>query len=142
MRIGGWGAFEAVDPLAGRVHRDARLVVVARHPAGADAQLEPAGREDVQRGHLLGRHHRVLVVVVQHQRPDPQLARGVGRGGQRRAGRQLIPEVVGDEQGRVAEILGLAGEVGPGGGAGRGAQLDTEAEPARVRHARTLPAGE
>ena len=86
---------EAVDAHAGRVVGDAGGVVVGAHPAGADADLQPAVGEHVHGGQLLGQHDRVLVVVVEHQRADPQRGGGVGGRHHRRHGRQLVAEVVG-----------------------------------------------
>ena len=97
------------------VHRDARLLVVACViQPGAEADLEPAAGEHVDGGQLLGQHDRVLVVVVEHERADLQRGGGVGRGHQRRHGRELVAEVVGHEERGVPEVLGLAGELGPG----------------------------
>ena len=124
----------AGHPHAGRVHRDARLVVVALHPAGADAHLEPAAGQHVDGGQLLGQHDRVLVVVVEHERTHLQLGGGVGGGHQRRDGGQLVAEVIGHEQGVVAEVLGLAGQLRPVRSGRRGAELDAEAKSSIVRH--------
>ena len=43
---------------AGRIHRDAGLLVVGRHPAGAEPELEAAAGHDVERGRLLGQQRR------------------------------------------------------------------------------------
>ena len=63
----------AIDPHAVALLRDAGLLVVGREPAGADPELDPSARQHVERGDLLGQHHRVLVVVVEHERADPQI---------------------------------------------------------------------
>src|SRR3546814_8821659 len=62
----------AVDTDPRGIHRDARLVVVAAHPAGAEAHLDPAAGEHVDRRQLLGEDDRVLVVVVEDEGPDLQ----------------------------------------------------------------------
>ena len=67
-----------------RLHRDARLLVVGRHPAGADAELEAAAGDDVEGGRLLGQDDRVAEVVVEHERADPQRRGGLRRDGERR----------------------------------------------------------
>ena len=56
----------------GAVVRDARLLVVGLHPAGADAELDAAAGEHVERGDLLRQHDRVLVVVVEDEAADAQ----------------------------------------------------------------------
>ena len=59
----------------GGVEREAGLLVVGGHPARADAELEPAVGEQVDRRRLVGEHDRVLVVVAEHERADPQRRR-------------------------------------------------------------------
>ena len=88
-------------------------VVVGLHPARADAELEPAVAQQVDRRRLLGEDRRVLVVVVEHERADPQ-RRGVrGRHRDRGQRRELLAEVVGHEQRRVPEVFELARLVAP-----------------------------
>ena len=126
--------FQPVDPHAGRIHGDARLFVVAAHPAGADAELQPSARQPVDARHLLGQDHRVPVVVVENQGADPQLRRGIGGGHERHRRRELVAEVVRHEQRRVTEAFGLAGQLGPVGAGVGPAELDAEAEGSQVRH--------
>ena len=105
--------FEAVDAHRGRVVLEPERVVVGLHPARADAELEPAVAQQVDRRGLLGEDRRVLVVVVEHERADLQ-RRGVrGRHRDRRHRRQLLAEVVGHEQRRVPEVFELARLVAP-----------------------------
>ena len=78
--------------------RDAGLLVVRVHPSGSDAELDPSSREHVDRRHLLGEHDRMLVVVVEDQRADLQIGGRIGRGHHRRDRRELVAEVVGEEQ--------------------------------------------
>ena len=90
--------------------------------------IEPTPRQHVDGGQLLGEHHRVLEVVVEHEGTDLELGGGVGRRHQRRHRPQLVAEVVGHEERVVAQVLRLPGEVGPGGTGRRVGQLDAEAE--------------
>ena len=55
----------------------------------------------------------MLVVVVEHQRADPQRRRVRGRHRDRGHRRELVAEVVGHEQRRVAEVFELARLVAP-----------------------------
>ena len=122
----------AADPDAGRVVGDARLLVVGGHPARPQAELHPALGEQVEGGDLLGQHDRVAVVVAEHQGADPQVGGGLGGHGQGHQGPELVLEVVGDEQGRVAEVLDRAGQC-PARRPRRGVgQLDAEAEGGHV----------
>jgi hypothetical protein len=57
----------AGDPHTCRVGGDAGLLVVGGHPPGSQAELDPALGDQVEGGHLLGQHHRVPVVVAEHQ---------------------------------------------------------------------------
>ena len=97
------------DAHARAVERHPRLLVVGGHPARADAELEPAAGQEVERRHLAGEHYGVLVVVAEDERTDAQC---VGYGGdvrQRDRRREVVvDEVVGHEERRVAERLGLA----------------------------------
>src|SRR3546814_12761153 len=97
----------AVDTDPRGIHRDARLVVVAAHPAGAEAHLDPAAGEHVDRSQLLGEDDRVLVVVVEAEGPDLQLGGGVRRGKQRRARGRMVTEGLGEAQGGVHDEIGM-----------------------------------
>ena len=107
---------EAVHPHARWVVGDARLLVVAAHPPRPEPELEPAPRQHVEGGRLLGQHDGMAVVVVEDERADPQRRGGVGRGHEGGHRCQLVAEMVGHEQRRVPEVLGLAGLLGPGPG--------------------------
>ena len=104
---------QSSDASAGGVEVDAGALVVLAHPAGPEAELEAPVGEHVDGRRLLGQHRRVVVVVRVHQRADPQRRGGVGGGHQRRGGRELVVEVVGHGEHRVAEVLGLAGDLDP-----------------------------
>ena len=66
---------EPRDAHARTVERDAGLLVVGGHPARADAELEAAVGEQVERRHLARAHDGMLVVVAEHERADAQRAR-------------------------------------------------------------------
>lgn len=127
---------EPVDPHLGRVVGDARLLVVGAHPTGTETQLEAPPAQQVERRGLLGQHDRMAVVVPEDQGPHAEGTGGGGHGGQGGDGRELVTEVVGHEEGGVAEGLGTAGLIGPraGGAPRRRAELGGEAEPAVVCH--------
>ena len=104
---------EARDAHARAVERDARLLVVGGHPARADAELEPAVGEQIERRHLAREHDRMLVVVAEHERTDAQRVGDRGDVRERDRRREIVvDEVVGHEERRVAERLGLAGLLG------------------------------
>ena len=120
---------EPGDAHARTVEGHPGLLVVDRHPARADAELEAAVGEQIERGHLAREHHRVLVVVAEHERADAQRV-GDGRDVRERdRGREIVvDEVIGHEERRVAERLGLArllGELPPRAALGRD---DTESK--------------
>ena len=90
----GDGFFQPVDAHARAVVRNARAAVVGLHPAGADADVDPAVAQHVHRRQLLRQDDGVLVVVVEDERADAQRRRGGGRRGERGHRRQLIREVI------------------------------------------------
>ena len=55
------------------------LLVVGGHPPRADAELEPAVGQQVERRRFVGEHDRVLVVVAEHERADAQRVGDRGR---------------------------------------------------------------
>jgi hypothetical protein len=65
------GLLESTDPHRRIVERQAGPLVLGAQPAGPDAELEAAPGEHIERRHLLGQHHRVPVVVVEHQTAHP-----------------------------------------------------------------------
>src|SRR4051794_35013833 len=52
-------------------------------------------------------------VIVQHERPESQRSRCLGGHTEGEQRRELRSEVVGEEQSRIAEVLGFASEVPP-----------------------------
>ena len=107
---------EALHPHRRCVVGDAGLLVVAAHPPRTHAELEAAVAQQVHGGGLLGQHERMAVVVVEHEGPHPEPVGGARRRHQGGHGGELVPEVVGHEQGGVAEVLRLAGLFGPRAG--------------------------
>ena len=75
----------------------------------------------------------MLVVVVEHEGADAQVFGGRGRRHQRRHRGELLAEVVGHRERRVAEVLDLAGQLDPPLGVVRRGDLDPEAERTRPR---------
>ena len=61
-----------IDAHLGRVHRDAGAVVVELLPPRAEADLEPALRQHVDRRQLAREHRGMAVVAVEHERADVQ----------------------------------------------------------------------
>lgn len=110
------GFLEPADPNRRGVEGHTGPLVLVPQPAGPDAQLEAAPRQQIERCRLLGQHHRVPIVVVEHQAADPQGPGGTGGGHQRHQRRELIAErlsheVVAQQQRRVAERFGSVGRV-------------------------------
>ncbi len=104
---------EPGDTHARAVEPDTGLLVVDRHPTCADAELHPTVGEEIERRELARYDDRVLVVVADDEAPDPQ--RVGNRGGMRQRDHRrkvVVDEVVGHEEGRVPERLGLARERG------------------------------
>ncbi len=105
---------KALAALSGRSPGDARLVVLLRNRPAAQAELQPATGDDVQRGRHLRQQRGMAEVVAQDQLPDPQ-ARGPGKQRRRqrpRLKRRLVRlpwrvEVVIQPQGVEAEPLAL-----------------------------------
>ena len=94
-------------------------VVLGPVPAGADADVEAPAAQHVEAGHVLGEDRRVAQVVVGHERADPErLGRG-GDHGHRRDRRELLDQVIRDDQCGEADRFGA-----PGGGGQRGAVDD------------------
>ncbi len=76
---------------------------------GAETDLEPAATQAVEGGQLLGQGHRMVQVVVEHQRAESD-ARGRDRGGgQRDERRALAPDVVTHLEDVEAGVLGRLG---------------------------------
>ena len=105
--------FEAADPHAGAVVDHAGCVVVRAHPPRAQPELHPPAGKHIDGRCLLGVHQRMLVVVVQHQSAHAQRCRRGRSGHHRRHRRQLIAEMIRDQQGRVPEALDPTRLLGP-----------------------------
>ena len=89
-------AHRFVEPLDSRgssIERDPNLGILRFGMTGPDAELEATVAEQIQRRSFSGDQRRMTKVVVEHERPDPQLRRDLGERIQRgnrceRAGRQ------------------------------------------------------
>ncbi len=139
---------QALDADTGPFHGDAEAVVLGGHPAGAEAHLQAALGEEVDRGQLLGQDVGVVVVDGEDPAPDAQVRRdpcGRHHGGDRRhvdgavtggVGNVTGPEVVvrGEER-AVAEVLRPAGDVQPLLARADREGLQPEAERSSARHA-------
>ena len=104
---------EARDAQAGTIVADARLDVVALHPAGANPEFVAAAREQLNRRRLLGEHDRVAEVHVVDQRAHAQVLGHRARGPEQRRRIPLIAEVVRNEHARKAEVLNRSQLFGP-----------------------------
>ena len=120
--------FHSIDADLRRVVGNSELTVIPGVPARAKPELEPATGEEVERRRLLREHHRIAVVVVEHEATDPERGRrrrGRGEGSDRG---ELRGDVIGHEQGVVAEGLSPPRRVTPvlGGPAALGHDRETE----------------
>ena len=79
-------------------------------------------------------HRRMAEVAVEHERPDVDRGRHRRRHRERRDRPDALVEVVGNEEGRVAEPLDLANRVEPRPPVEGLLQVDAEAKSTRVCH--------
>jgi hypothetical protein len=120
-----------------RVERDAGRLVLGEPVAGPDAELDPPAGDPVERRQLAGQVHRVVEVVVEHQRAHPQPLGRLGGGledGQRRplAGHHVVPHAEDVEAGG----LGVAREAAQlAGRRHTRRQLEPESERCHAGHA-------
>ena len=91
-------------------------------------RAQPAVAQDVERGRLARQQHGVAEVVVEHGRPDAQVLRRCGGGGESRHRREQLGEVIRYAQHGVAEGLDLARLVRPVGTRSCGPHVDAEPE--------------
>ena len=73
------GLVEPVHALAHRQQVDAVGVGLVLVPPGAEPQLEPTARHDVDRRGHVGQHRRVAVRRARHHDADPDAGRGLGQ---------------------------------------------------------------
>ena len=123
---------QSLDARGAGVEGEPHLRVLGLHVAGADAQLEPAVAQHVERRGLARGEQGMAEIVVEHAGPDTQPGRRRGRGGERGKRREQLGQVVRDEQNGIAETLDLARFVGPLGRRAR--RPDVDAEPERPHH--------
>ncbi len=100
---------QACLPDRHRIEGDAALFVLGHVPAGADGHVQPALAEHVERREVLCQDRGMAQVVVEHERRDPQRRRCGGHDGHRGDGRELVDEMVRNDQGVVAGGLGSSG---------------------------------
>src|SRR2546425_679165 len=91
----------------------AGLVILGLQKPRAQAELEAATGEQVERRRFLGQDYGMAVVIVDNEGANAHGLRHAGRGHERRERRELVPEMVGDEvvpdqKGRVPQLLGPA----------------------------------
>ena len=112
------------------------LVVLGLQKPRAQAELEAATGEQVERRRLLGQDYGVAIIIVDNEGPNTHGLRHVGRGHERRERRELVTEMVrdemvADEKRRVPEVLGLTRLADPGVGRLHAFIDHTEAEGSR-----------
>ena len=99
----------------GLFRRDLEALELAVPVALADAEIEPAVGDEIERRRLFGQQHRIVPGQHDHRGAEPQRRGAHGqRGQQRQRGRDLVPagEVMLDREARMkAERLGLDVEV-------------------------------
>src|SRR5437763_3561850 len=114
------GLVEAIEALLQRAQLDPVGVALLFVPAGADAQLQPAVGDDVDRRGHIGQHRRVAVDDPGHQHADPEPLGGLGQRGrhrpafQTRAGRIREDRIEVIEGPRRLEHLDLVGRLPDG----------------------------
>ena len=126
------GFVEALDPGAGRVELDTRLLVIRNHPSRPDAELEPPAGQKIDRRGFLCQHDRVPVVVVEDEGADPQPRRGVGGRHEGRDRPRLLAEVIGEVQRGETHGLERLGPFAPLPGAVGSMFLHTKPKWARL----------
>ena len=91
---------------ADRIERQADCRVLGLVPAGTDRDVQPTARKHVERCQILGKDRRMAQVVVVHEGADPH---PLGQRRDRREighGRELRDQMVGQDVGRDAQVLG------------------------------------
>ncbi len=92
------GLVEPLDTNRWGIQRQPCCPVVGQLPTGAEAELESATAELVDRRRLLGQHDWMSVVVGEDQCADPQRRGGICGGHQRSQGGELVIEMVGHRE--------------------------------------------
>ena len=99
----------ALDPDAGPIEGQADRLVLGLVPTCADAHVEPAVADDIERGDVLRDHRRVAQVIIEDERADSQSGRGHRDGSEHRDRCELRREMVVDAQVRIPDRLGVPG---------------------------------
>ena len=97
------GLLEAVEALLDAAELDAVGAGLLLVPAGADAELEPAVGDDVERRGHVGQHGGMPVVDAGDQHADAQPLGGLRQRGQRDPALQARPGGVGEDRIEVVE---------------------------------------
>ena len=107
---------EPLDAGRRRFEFDSGLLVVLRHPTGAEPDLHPTRSQELEGEHLLREQRGMPEVVVKDERPEVQLGGdgSCGSDGRDRCQRRA-PEVIAQEQGRESVGLHLANVPQPAG---------------------------
>jgi len=91
----------------GGVEGKAGAIVLGLIPAGANTYLEPSIAQLIEGGEFLGKNRGMPKVVVEDKHAETELAGDCGRQSERREGRELADQVVGEQYGGVAQALDL-----------------------------------
>ena len=106
---------QALDPAPSRVKAYPHLVVLRLHEPRAEAELEAALGQEIDRRRFPCDQDRVAEIIVEDIGADAEMRRGFGRTHQRRERREEVGQVIGHAQHRVAQRFKLARFVYPGG---------------------------
>src|SRR5207244_4929250 len=84
-----------------------------RTPPGPQPELEASTGKKVERGRFSREHHRIAVVVVEHEASDAKGLRCARSRSEGRDRRELIGDVIRHEKGVVTESLGALRYLAP-----------------------------
>ena len=127
----GDGLGQALDARRDRLEREPDRVVFGAVPAGPDPDVEAPATEHVEAGHVLGQDRRMAQVVVDHERPDPEGLRGGRDDRHGRDRRELLDQVIRDDDRREADRFGTAGGLCQRGRIDDGLEAGQETERSR-----------
>ena len=96
------------QPLTAGIEGDAGALVLGAHPSGAEADVQTAARQCVERCQFSGQDLRDVEVVAQNPRRNAKRGAHLRDDGQSRNRRHLFDQVVRHDEGVVAEALGGA----------------------------------
>jgi hypothetical protein len=110
-----YGLCQALDPAPAGVKADPELVVLGLHEPRAEAELEAAIGQQIDRRRFPRYQDRVAEIIVEDIGADAEMRRGFGSTHQRRQRRETVGQVIGHTQYRIAQRFELARFVHPGG---------------------------